>query len=46
MQTFSQEQHQKFKIYFHIKQTPSEIDRAFLEKTKKFNFLEIYQGVF
>lgn len=36
MQTFTQEQHQNFKKYFNIKATPSEIDRAFLEKTKKY----------
>lgn len=36
MQTFSQKEHEKFKKYFHIKDNLSEIDRAFLEKTKKY----------
>lgn len=36
MQTFSLKEHEKFKKYFHIKNNLSEIDKAFLEKTKKY----------
>lgn len=36
MQTFSLKEHQKFKKYFHIKADLSEIDKGFLEKTKKY----------
>jgi len=36
MQKFTKEQHQKFKKYFDIQETPSEIDMDFLEKTKKY----------
>lgn len=36
MQTFSLTEHEKFKTYFHIKNNLSEIDKAFLEKTKKY----------
>lgn len=35
-QTFSLQEHKKFKNYFHIKNNLSEIDKAFLEKTKKY----------
>ncbi len=36
MQTFSLTEHEKFKKYFYIKNDLSEIDKAFLEKTKKY----------